>query len=382
VLTGSVGAGGKNAGPDVLAVQRLLNQALKPPARPIAEDGLAEARTIAAIRTFQTKSGLVPADGRVDPGGATYRALSRVAAAQRPKEKAEEVKEPDDILARLLPATIANPLRGWAGHWAHPASPVGGGGPGNFRLPGVMESLASVGDVLIHPQSLARMFWGPQDSKKGVPSRALPAKSATVSVPPSTTGKKLVPADFDNAAKSLGAGVSAAIIHAFATVESGGKSGFNDEGLPVIAFEGHWFRKMTKKQYDKDYPLLSYPYVKKAGPEWVVNNKDQKTAWKTLTTAMALDHSAALQSCSWGMFQVMGFNYSKCGYKNVDEFVDAMKLGENGQLAAFVGFCKKTSGMVQALIDRDYVKMATLYNGEDYGDYDKRIERAYKKFSK
>jgi hypothetical protein len=189
----------------------------------------------------------------------------------------------------------------------------------------------------------------------------------------------LTAADFDTAAKSLGQDIDPALIRAFAEVESGGKSGFGPDGLPVIAFEGHTFRKYTGRKYDKDYPLLSYRYDKKAGPEWQQNNKDQKTAWNTLKAAMALDNDAALQACSWGMFQVMGFNYEMCGYANVNDFVASMKAGERGQLDAFVGYCKKKPGMIPALRDKNFASMATLYNGKDFGNYDKRIEKAYKK---
>lgn len=210
--------------------------------------------------------------------------------------------------------------------------------------------------------------WSPQ------PAGAAPVAAAAGAV------AKLTPADFDAAARTLGPGVSAAIVRAFAEVESGGKSGFGADGRPVIAYEGHTFRKLTGAKYDAGFPLLSYPYKVKAGPEWQQNNKNQETAWATLAKAMALDASAAQQACSWGMFQVMGFNYQTCGYATVDAFVAAMKAGEAGQLQAFVGFCKAQRGMVAALAARDFQKMATIYNGADYGDYDKRIERAYKRY--
>jgi hypothetical protein len=190
---------------------------------------------------------------------------------------------------------------------------------------------------------------------------------------------KLTAVEFEAAARSLGEGIDARLIHAFADVESGGKSGFGPEGLPVIAYEGHIFRRLTGHRYDKTHPLLSYRYTKKAGPEWQKNNKDQKAAWETLNAAIALDEDAALQSCSWGMFQVMGFNYEQCGYRTAKTFADAMKAGEKGQLDAFVGYCKNKAGMIPALRNKNYAAMATLYNGEDYGDYDKRIERAYRK---
>ena len=191
---------------------------------------------------------------------------------------------------------------------------------------------------------------------------------------------KLTEASFAAAAEALKPGVQLEMIRAFAEVESGGKSGFGHAGLPIIAYEGHIFRKYTKNKYDRSHPLLSYPYKKKAGAEWQANNKDQDTAWQTLKVAMDLHHEAALMASSWGMFQVMGFNYATCGFAKVDDFVAKMKAGEEGQLEAFVGFCLKTAGLRKALADKNFVLCATLYNGADYGNYDKRIERAFKKY--
>lgn len=90
---------------------------------------------------------------------------------------------------------------------------------------------------------------------------------------------KLTEASFKAAAEALEPGVQVAMIRAFADVESGGKSGFDPSELPIIAYEGHWFRKYTKGKYDKSHPLLSYPYKKKAGPEWQANNRNQDSAW-------------------------------------------------------------------------------------------------------
>lgn len=205
----------------------------------------------------------------------------------------------------------------------------------------------------------------------------------TIDTPPSSSGPPAAPvgdASYAAAAAALGPGVQVAMIRAFAEVESGGKSGFGPSGLPIIAFEGHIFRKYTKGAFDQTNPLLSYPYRKKAGPEWQSNNKNQDTAWKTLNAALALNHDAALLACSWGMFQVMGFNYKMCGYPDVDGFVDKMKAGQQGQLDAFIGFCKSTKGLAQALAAKRFSTCATLYNGADFGDYDKRIEKAFKKY--
>lgn len=48
---------------------------------------------------------------------------------------------------------------------------------------------------------------------------------------------------------------------------------------------------------------------------------------------------------------------------------------------AFVAYCKKKKGMIAALKTKDFRNMARLYNGENYGNYDVLIARAYKKLS-
>ena len=214
-----------------------------------------------------------------------------------------------------------------------------------------------------------------------VQARGFAIGGHTASVAAPNSGGKLTDSDFQNAARTLGPNVEAAMIRAFAEVESGGKSGFGATGFPKIAFEGHIFRTSTKRAYDKTHPLLSYPYVKKAGPEWQKNNKNDATAVETLKAAMQLNRAAAYEACSWGMFQVMGFNYWMCGFSSVDAFVESMKAGESGQLKAFVGYCIKKPGLKDALANKNFINCAKLYNGDDYGDYDKRIEKSYKKYS-
>ena len=253
----------------------------------------------------------------------------------------------------------------------------------NFKLPGPLCQLLNA--LEIDFGTMCRSASSPPGVLKhsrGVPKRKLQKthNKAKVALAVSAgVSTKLTAADFHNAATSLGSGISAALVRAFAEVESGGKSGFGPSGLPIIAFEGHIFRRYTKRKYDATHSTLSYKYHTKAGPEWKANNKNQTQAWKTLKEAIKLDHSAALMSCSWGMFQVMGFNFKMCGYKSVDDFVTAMKAGEQGQLQAFIGYCKKAKGCVAAMQKKDFAGMAKAYNGADYGNYDKMIEKAYKR---
>ncbi|WP_455929923.1 N-acetylmuramidase family protein [Pseudomonas fluorescens] len=212
---------------------------------------------------------------------------------------------------------------------------------------------------------------------KGKDNAVVPADSPLVTSPTCDGHTALTEADFQNAAAVLGNGISANLIKAFASVESGGRSGFGPANMPVIAFEGHIFRKYTQHKYDRAYPLLSYPFLVNAGPQWKANNKTQATAWRTLVDAYKLDQAAALMSASYGMFQVMGFNFAACGYKDVFEFVAALKLNASQQLMAFCGFCRKNPALLRAMKSKDFAGMARNYNGSSYGDYDRRIQKAF-----
>lgn len=78
----SVGRGGKNVAPDVVIVQRLLNDKyLKPNKMPaLVDDGKVGTNTQNAIDGFQKKVvGLLNPDGRIDPGGASWRKLTGAA---------------------------------------------------------------------------------------------------------------------------------------------------------------------------------------------------------------------------------------------------------------------------------------------------------------
>ncbi|MBU5638522.1 N-acetylmuramidase family protein [Geomonas sp. Red69] len=193
--------------------------------------------------------------------------------------------------------------------------------------------------------------------------------------------KRLDETDFIDAANSLNLKDSVAIIKAFAEVECGGHKGFGPDGRPILAFEGHVFRRLTKRKHDLSHPLLSYQYRVKAGPQWKKNNRDHATAWFTLRQALALDFDAALHSCSWGMFQIMGFNYRSCGFSRVVDFVKAMKSGERQQLLAFIEFCKARGELIAAIAAKNFKKMALIYNGEDYGNYDTLIQNAYRQYA-
>lgn len=84
-LQDSVGRGGQNNRSDVILVQQLLNQNLPIPLQVLKVDGIVGPRTIFTIEEYQRwKVPSIRADGRVDPGGKTFRALTLGVGRQPP----------------------------------------------------------------------------------------------------------------------------------------------------------------------------------------------------------------------------------------------------------------------------------------------------------
>lgn len=334
LISASVGAPGKarNLPADVQCIQYLFNLIIPKLGFPLAENGKCDGQLVQCISQYQFRHlKYAHPDGVIDPTGKTFNSLIE-----------EAVKVPVKAFPSMRIPTFLNVF-------------------GNNQADAVQAT------VNVYLDRMRAMI----EAEKR--NRQLMLQATC------DGGMTLSETDFQNAATQLGGGISVNIIKAFATVESGGRSGFGPAKLPVIAFEGHLFRKYTKHIYDQAQPLLSYPYKKKAGPQWQTNNKDQAKAWETMATAFALDQEAALMSASWGMFQIMGFNYASCGYKTVFEFSAALKVNAGNQLKAFLGFCSKSPALMKAMKSKDFTSMARNYNGEDYGNYDVLMQKAYEK---
>jgi LysM repeat protein len=202
---------------------------------------------------------------------------------------------------------------------------------------------------------------GAQPSAPAAPSNGSPAS------------RSLTEADFQRAAKTLG--VDVATIKAVAQVEAAG-SGFLADGRPKILFEAHIFSDKTNGRYDGSNPNIS-------SPRWNRNLYSGGAGeYPRLEQAMALNSNAALQSASWGKFQIMGFNHKAAGYSSVEAFVKDMKHSEGKQLDAFVNFIKADPAMHRALQNKDWAGFAYRYNGEGYAanQYDVKLRNAYNQF--
>lgn len=192
--------------------------------------------------------------------------------------------------------------------------------------------------------------------------------------------------DLVTAAERLG--VPLASIYAVNEVESMGK-GFLDNGKPVILFERHiMYRQLATVRNAGDDPAELKRHADQlatANPA-LVNPKPGGYIGGTaehqrLAMARLIDDTAALESASWGAFQIMGFHWKRLGYASVQDFVAAMSAGESQQFDAFTRFIETDPTLHKALKARKWAEFAKLYNGPDYlrNLYDTKLQRAYER---
>lgn len=183
-------------------------------------------------------------------------------------------------------------------------------------------------------------------------------------------------------------GIPLAAIYAVNEVESKGK-GFLDNGKPVILFERHiMYRQLaTARNAGDDTAELKRhaDQLATANPA-LVNPKPGGYIGGTaehqrLAMARLIDDTAALESASWGAFQIMGFHWKRLGYASVQAFVAELSAGESQQFDAFTRFIETDPALHKALKARKWAEFAKLYNGPDYlrNLYDTKLQRAYER---
>lgn len=209
------------------------------------------------------------------------------------------------------------------------------------------------------------------------------------------------------------------VLQAIARVESGGRSAFwrlNEGGgahVPAILYERHYFSRLTRGAFDKEHPDISWPTGYRTRTH--LGQRDRKmhdgkvdeddvyagyaTSYLRLIRAYQLDKNAALQSCSWGKFQIMGSNYVMCGALNLEDFINKMCASDAGQIELLAGFVQnkprawknqknKSLGKEVSLWDavrtKNWRAIAFNYNGPEYEAhaYHTKLEQAYDAYKK
>ena len=133
--------------------------------------------------------------------------------------------------------------------------------------------------------------------------------------------KKLTIEQIQQQAEKLG--IETATLQAIHFVECRG-SGFNPDNMPVILFERHVMRQriiMNKRDFDLALMLKERPDLcnKSSGAYGLYSAQHGR-----LIAAVQYHRESALESCSWGIGQVMGYHWKSLGYASLQAFINAM----------------------------------------------------------
>jgi hypothetical protein len=196
-------------------------------------------------------------------------------------------------------------------------------------------------------------------------------------------GQPLTRSGLNKALALLGLGPNdAAYIWTVIEVETAGVTqgfGFRVDRRPQILFERHIFRKRTDGRFDREAPDVSGA----PGSYGLLAEQYNKLEKAIALCAKArLGIEPALDSVSWGMGQVMGFNHAVAGFKSAARMVQAMVRSEDSQLAAMCGFLK-ANGLAASLVNQDWAGFAKRYNGPSYwqNHYDVKLAEQYQRFA-
>ena len=184
-------------------------------------------------------------------------------------------------------------------------------------------------------------------------------------------------------------GVAPAALCAVTRVESSG-SGYLPNGQPKILFERHvlWKRlqipgrgidpnllaaqrpDLCGRRWDRRYYLGGVREYSRVADVILWGQRHDPSRWEGYK-------KAAYESCSWGLFQLMGFHYRTVGYDDIYKMVHKFRETEVSQLDAIMKFLV-SSGGIGPLRNQDWRTFAFRYNGSGQVDlYATRLRQAY-----
>lgn len=125
-------------------------------------------------------------------------------------------------------------------------------------------------------------------------------------------------------------------------VESG--SAYDPEtGLIIIRFEPHIF-------------------LRKAGQQVNIRREGQRAEWDALQKAFAINASAALDSVSYGLPQIMGFNAKHIGYDSAEALLLDFQNSCEAQVKGFFKFLE-ANDLLSSVRAQDWQTFTRRYNG-------------------
>lgn len=226
--------------------------------------------------------------------------------------------------------------------------------------------------ILGFSQGVSGLIWWPVETKIGIGWIAQADRQGLTLI-------KLPDAPAPDPLSTLASeyGLDVQLARAVIAVESSGHGFVN--GRLIMRFEPHVFLGYLSDA-DK-YKFNAYFQV--GAPAWdgaqhrlslhadgnyQTFHGNQDLEWRALEVAISINEGAAYQSASYGLGQIMGFNYGICGYANAQAMVEAFKTNETAQIRAMFEYFKNRQdrngvSALSKLQGGDFVGFANLYNG-------------------
>lgn len=178
--------------------------------------------------------------------------------------------------------------------------------------------------------------------------------------------------DYEVVARELNIDLNS--IKAFAQVEAGG-AGFLPCGIPKILYERHVLYRNSGR---RNNPLNLQNRELSSSSSYVLHPNSSTPqidryagglfgSWVRFIRAYEKGWTLNEVSCgvSWGLFQVLGENYSSMRLDTAIKIADMSFKGEKEHLKIFFMFARMKPGLIPALRRRDWESVARIYNGSN-----------------
>lgn len=150
----------------------------------------------------------------------------------------------------------------------------------------------------------------------------------------------------------------------------------NGVNEPIIRYEGHYFDRLCDPSV-REKARLAKVSSPKVGE--IKNPSKQSDRWALVEKAAKFDRTAAYESCSYGVGQVMGSNWKNLKYRSVTSLVNKARIGLAEQVELMLQFIIFNK-LDDELRNLDWSGFARGYNGSGYkkNNYHIKMEKAYK----
>ena len=202
------------------------------------------------------------------------------------------------------------------------------------------------------------------------------SKAALLSHFTNKQANALTERDLADAAARLGATLKQ--VRAVRIVEAAGR-GYDKAGMPKILYERHLFHRMTGGRFSP----APFSQSKSGGYTNDANGDGIVDSWDRLCEAIATGEvDAAFQSCSWGLFQVLGQWWDELEYPSPFALAWTCAQSEGDQLELFIRYIEhfRLQDELRLLSPNPVTcrPFAAAFNGPAYrrGAYDEKLASA------